>query len=189
MFNQYEIKVVNSVVPYPNLKKFLIRNHYAKNVARASRNYVLVADNKIKACIQFGIPTGRNCNIYGKSVVELKKLVISRNCPKNTGSWFISKCIKDLKLKTTYTDILTYADPEFGHVGTIYKASNFKFIGTQKISRIILYKGKRYHERIVYQKVNGKPTKTSLLLKSLLKQGKACNIKLKPKYIYKYELR
>lgn len=189
MYNNYRIEKYNSVLKVDNLKQFIISNHYTKAVARGSINYVLYIDNKIKACIQFGIPTGKNCSKYGKNVIELKRMVIDKDCQINTGSWLIAKCIKDIKLTTNYTDVLTYADPEFGHIGTVYKASNFKYLGTQKQSQAIKLGRKKYHLRVAYQKHKGKLTMTAKMLKKLLKTKKAKYIYLKPKHIYLYNIK
>lgn len=191
MFENYEIKQESGLYhleEYSKLKKFIITNHYSKSVARASYNFILRIDGKLRGVIQFGTPTGRNCSVYGKKVVELKRMVISRQCPKNTASWMIAKCIKDIRNNTKYTDIISYADQEFGHKGTVYKAANFQYLGTQKKAQAIIYNKKKWHIRICYQKKDGKFTKTAEMFRQLLKKKKAKFINLKPKHIYKYSL-
>jgi hypothetical protein len=189
MIQDYTINTTNTVLNEPGLKDFIIQNHYSGSVARGSRNYILKVKGKITGVIQFGIPTGRNCSTYGKNVLELKRMVICETMPKNTASWFIAKCLKDIKLNTDYTDILSYADPQYGHSGTVYKASNFKYLGTQRQAQGIKFKGKTYHIRICYQKRLNKFTMTAKMIKDALKKKKAKYVTLKPKHIFAYNLR
>ena len=51
---------------------------------------------------------------------------------KNLTSWFVSRCIKDLR-KTEYVRaIISYADSKYHH-GYIYQATNFKYYGLSPI--------------------------------------------------------
>ena len=60
---------------------------------------------------------------------EIGRLAMSNDCPKNSESRFIAISIKLLRKLTNVKAILTYADSGVGHVGTIYKASGFKYLG------------------------------------------------------------
>ena len=42
---------------------------------------------------------------------------------------------------------IAYLKTIVGHVGTIYKAANFKLIGQTAASKHVVWKGKRYHMR------------------------------------------
>jgi len=58
--------------------------------------------------------------------LELRRLAISKDAPKYTATWMISKMIKDIKNKFPDVNMLcSYQDTEV-HKGTIYKASNWK---------------------------------------------------------------
>lgn len=191
MFKNYELnsqQALSKLQEYPKIKKFIITNHYSKSVARGSINFILKVDGKLRGIIQFGIPTGKNCSKYGKNVLELKRMVISKQCPKNTASWMIAKCLKEIKTTTDYTDIISYADQEFGHKGIVYRAANFEYLGTQRQAQAIVYNKKKWHVRVCYQKVDNKFTKTAQMFRELLKSKKAKYITLKPKHIYKYNL-
>lgn len=187
MFKNYEI------IPIKNLtnlavRYFLIKNHYKKqSLPRACfKHFVLVSNNEIKGLASYGTPCSPKFN-KGK-VLELKRFVLSPDCPKNTGSWFMSKCHKELKKQ--FNKIITYADPQQGHEGTLYKASNFQFMGVQKKKgQAIKWKNKKYHLRQSYQKRNGKYTKFAINIQDALKKKEAKYVTLKPKLIFSYNLK
>ena len=82
-------------------------------------------------------------------VIELHRLHIQDCTPKNTESWFISKCIKKLKKdKPRVKAIISFADETVGHKGTIYRASNFYYIGkTSPTTFYIDMDGRLHHPR------------------------------------------
>jgi hypothetical protein len=87
-------------------------------------------------------------------LLELRRLVLIDEAPKNSESRFISLCIKYLKSHTDYEAILSLADPAFGHSGTIYKASNFKYIGETEVPGNAVYEidNEIVHPRTLYNR-------------------------------------
>lgn len=109
----------------PAVRFFLGRYHYLTGMPRGCRNIFMLWDEGVLVGVAcFGKPVGKV-----KHDLELKRFCLSGTV-KNTGSWFIAKCIKQLK-KTGVKSIISYADPEQGHEGTLYKAANFKYLGKQ----------------------------------------------------------
>lgn len=82
-----------------------------------------------------------------KKVLELRRFACLDKCPKNTESYFLSKIMWFLKKNTDVDEIISYSDKSVGHLGTIYKASNFKLIGETAPSNHIFWNGTRYHPR------------------------------------------
>lgn len=75
-------------------------------------------------------PVAQNRFKDGKQILELRRLAICKNAPKNTASRIIKIMIKEIKKR--FPDIkklISYQDTEV-HKGTIYKASNWK-IGSE----------------------------------------------------------
>ena len=61
----------------------------------------------------------------GDKTLELRRLAISNDAPKNTASWMLSKMRKDIKLQfPAITKLISYQDKDV-HVGTLYKASSW----------------------------------------------------------------
>ena len=101
------------------------------NVVR-NTHYVCYIFNYQEAIIGVAIwssPVAQNRMKNGKKTLELRRLALSKFCPKNTASFVISKMIKLIKIK--FPDIIklvSYQDNQV-HLGTIYKASNWKEYG------------------------------------------------------------
>lgn len=58
--------------------------------------------------------------------LELKRLAIAEDAPKNTASWMISRMVQKLKKRfPEIVKLISYQDTEV-HLGTIYKASGWK---------------------------------------------------------------
>ena len=83
---------------------------------------------------------------------ELRRLCCIDDTPKNTESFFISQCHKWIKQNTNVEVIVSFADMNQGHSGTIYKASNFEYLGMTNKGRILMVDGKEYHSRSLNQK-------------------------------------
>lgn len=111
----------------------------------------------------FGIPEMVGAIVYGKpamtnqaskwcpndpdGLLELRRLACIDDTPKNTESFFISKTLKWLEKNTNTKVIVAYADPKFGHDGTVYRAANFKLIGMTSPGILLEVDGKLYHDR------------------------------------------
>ena len=131
MFENYRINLYKS--SYDNLAiiPFVSQYHYlGKSMPRGCNKwYVLLIDNKIRGVAAFGIPAGRNCRAkYGQETLELRRFVLHPDMPKNSGSWFMSKCLNQLKEH----NILSYSDPTAGHTGHLYKACNYFWLEKQR---------------------------------------------------------
>jgi|TARA_R100001163_G_scaffold12524_1_gene11651 hypothetical protein len=87
-----------------------------------------------------------------KTFLELRRMAICNEAPKNTATRMISLMIKDIKKKLPkIKTLISYQDTEV-HLGTIYKASNWKDI---KISKAASWQKsrKRNKEQTMAQKI------------------------------------
>ena len=102
-------------------------NIHWSNVVR-NTHYVCYSFSYKQAVIGVGIwssPVAQNRFKDGKQMLELRRLALNDECPKNTASWSIGKMIKRIKLKfPEIRRLISYQDTEV-HQGTIYKASNW----------------------------------------------------------------
>lgn len=168
--------------------------HYSKSAKSMKQTNVfeLYNNDTLIGVAIFGQPCGRNVeSTYGKGIVELRRFCLIDNTPKNAESWFLSKCIKYLKRHTFVTGIISYSDPNFGHLGIIYKASNFTYLGKEKSAnpRAVKIKDKLIHIRELYQRDNtGNYNPKALRLQKLIKQRRAKVVKRLKKDIFFYKL-
>lgn len=86
---------------------------------------------------------------YKDHVTELHRLHILDCTPKNTESWFIARCFKELKkVKPQIWSVLSFADKTEGHEGTIYKATNAYRLGSTGRAKFYLDReGRLRHPR------------------------------------------
>lgn len=162
------------------LASFVIKHHYSKSLPRGTKYvFSIRKGKKIIGVSLFGTPVGRNCQAKysstGKLILELKRLCLIDKTPKNSESWFIARCLRLLKKENLFDGILSYADPEQGHQGVIYKASNFNYYGTQS------------HGSPKYMIGSKRVSPASTGIKKLISSGKKLKMVYdKPKHIFYY---
>lgn len=131
MFENYKIKLYDSSSAKPLIVPFVASFHYlGESMPRGcDKWFCLVINNRLRGVAAFGIPAGKNCRQkYGQDTLELRRFVLHPDLPKNSGSWFMAQCLRQLK----QWNILTYSDPAVGHTGHLYKVSNFDYLGKQR---------------------------------------------------------
>jgi hypothetical protein len=107
-------------------------------------------------------------------VIELRRLCCVDDTPKNAESYFIGKSLKLLRKDWMKGGIVvSYSDKEFNHYGIIYKASNFKQLEDIPGARVIIYKGRRYHDKAIRSKYKGELKPYARRLKEALESGEA----------------
>ena len=134
MMNNYVIKRI----PCKEAKDYIKKNHYSHGCHNGpSPCYGLFDNEKLIGCLMFATPCSENvrASVFGEKykdwVTELHRLHILDCTPKNTESWFISRCLKLLKKdKPQIKAVLSFSDLTEGHSGIIYKATNAYRLGT-----------------------------------------------------------
>lgn len=110
---------------------FVIGIHYANRWPSISFAYGLFDDNELIGVCCYGTPSSaplRN-GIAGselsKCVLELNRLCLKYN-RKNEASFLVSKSLKILPRNRI---VISFADIDQGHKGTVYQACNFTYHG------------------------------------------------------------
>ena len=123
----------------PNIaKEYIWKNHYSHGSSKSPSLCVGLFDgDELIGALMFACPCSESVrsSIFGVEykdrVIELHRLHILDVTPKNTESWFISKCLKLLKnVRPEIWAVISFADTTEGHTGTIYKATNAYRIGS-----------------------------------------------------------
>lgn len=133
---------------------WLKNHHYAKRIPIVLHSFGLFetqSDSLLGVCT-FGPPPrtmndGKHVfkNNYTVNTLELNRLIIKDNLPKNTLSFFLAA---SLKLLPTPSCVVSYSDFTFGHNGYIYQATNWTYTGLNTVhSRTITYDGVEVHTR------------------------------------------
>ena len=161
-----------------------IKNHYLHTKASCIQAFALQDQtNSILGVILYGNPTApTTINICGesnrKNVIEITRLWIQDDTPKNTESFFIANTIKRVQKSI----IVAFADPDAEHIGTVYQASNFYYTGkSNRGGKVIAIKNNKIHNKTLW-----KQYKTATKIKEVYG---AENVYYKPyatKYRYVY---
>ena len=122
-----------------------------------------------------------------KKIIELRRLCLIDDTPKNAESYLIGKCMRWLKQNTQVTHVISYADMTHNHTGVIYQATNFRKMGMTAPGRMIEHEGRLWHDKTIRTKYNGELKPFAKRLKEALDQGQAKYVKTKPKVIYLYQ--
>lgn len=157
--------------------------HYSKSVPTIQYAYNVYND-KDEWCgtIIFGIGANNNLaksfNLRDGEVLELERVAL--NGKQEQTSKAVSIALKLLHKEDPIVKlVVSYADHRQKHVGTIYKATNWLYLGITKTSdKQYYYKGKWTHERTINDKANRDYLKKTLPIR--LNSNKF-------KYIYVYD--
>lgn len=133
--------------------EFILNIHYAHRWPSISYAFGLFEDNQMIGCVTYGLPASpRVCDgvcgkEHAKKVLELNRLVLKHNRP-NEASFLIAK---SLKLLPQSSIVISYADTAQNHVGYVYQATNWIYLGLSEIrtDRIFVDGTKQKHGRHV----------------------------------------
>ena len=124
----------------------------------------------------------RHENKY-KNCIDIRRMACLDEAPFNSESWFLGSIIKYLIANTNYDNVLSYSDLTQGHIGTIYKATNFTEAGKTSPTKYVEWRGKIYHMRSL---TIDRPY--SYEMREDVKTGKAVVKTGEPKIIWLYDL-
>ena len=187
----YDVKLCDR----KEIRDFIEQWHYSQNINGLRSSYcfkLLDGDVMIGAMIYGGLGMANAWKKYAnkeEDVIELRRLCCVDDTPKNTESYFIGKTLRWLKQNTDIKTVVSYADPYYGHEGIIYKASNFMHIGKTSPGRVIIYNGKKYHDKTIRTTYKGKLKPFAKKIKDALDNKEAHYDNTPGKHIYVYHLR
>lgn len=111
---------------------FILDDHYLHRSVGAVHHFGLFEDGQIVGIICYSVPAGSNVaasvcgHDYAKMVLHLSRLVVKTETHCAAGV-LISHSLRLLPRRPCI--VLTYADQNVGHLGTVYKATNAIYTG------------------------------------------------------------
>lgn len=148
------MRIAFASVPDKNdIKDLILNYHYAHRMPSVSYAFGLYADNKLAGVVTFGQPASRSLQTgmfgveYASKVIELNRLYIKDEVSqtrKNITSKFVSWSLK--QLKQFNLAVVSFADSGMNHIGGIYQATNFMYLGKTK-ARTDRFSGFNKHSR------------------------------------------
>ena len=177
------------------VRDFIEKWHYSGSIngCIADFCYALYDGDEMKGAMFYGrMAMANQWKRFGEKpedVIELRRLCCIDDTPKNTESYFIGRSLRLLKKDWGGKTVVSYADKEYGHGGTIYKASNFKMTREIAGARVIMHEGRRYHDKAIRTKYKGELKPFAKRLKKALEDGQAHYKTTAGKYTYVYQLK
>jgi hypothetical protein len=178
-----------------DVSSFIESNHYSGNINGCISDFCYALYDTIgemKGALFYGRMAMANqwkrFSDNPENVIELRRLCCVDDTPKNTESYFIGRSLKLLESDWMKGIVVSYADKEYGHNGTIYKASNFTMVGEVAGAKVIIYNGKQYHDKAIRTKYKGQLKPFAKRIKDALDSGDAYYKKTAGKYTYIYQL-
>jgi len=129
--------------------------HYSKCLPASKSQYIGVwEDGKFIGCVCFGMGAGNitKGKLYDLPLMNMAELTRVALAPhKSQVSRIVSIALRMVKQKNTGLRlIVSLADPFRGHIGSIYQAGGWIFVGETSVSKTYVdHDGREHHERVV----------------------------------------
>ena len=138
--DKYQVESIDSRETYD----WLLNKHYAKRIPSISYAFGLFKDRELLGVCTYGRPIAHLLikNAFGgeyqKNFLELNRLCVNENLPKNTLSYFVSNTFKKLPSPNV---LVSYADTSQNHHGYIYQSTNWIYTGLSAKFKDYMVKG------------------------------------------------
>jgi len=128
---EYRIDLIDKNVA----KKLIIENHYSHKWTSCRYAIGLFDKDDLIGVAVYGFPVGRQTvksitkYLENNQVLELTRLWLEDDAPKNSESYFLGKTFDWLRKNTDVKVLISYSDPMQDHLGIIYQATNWLYQG------------------------------------------------------------
>jgi hypothetical protein len=128
-------KAIDGTAEKALAKAVIIQKHYLHRWPPASFIFGAFVEGRIKGVLVIGKPSSPTLqqvcgNEKVTDVYELNRLWMADDLPRNSESYFIAWCLRQIRKQAPTTILISYADTKQGHVGTVYQATNWTYTGT-----------------------------------------------------------
>lgn len=148
-----EAKLIN----YETAARMVETYHYAHRVPSIVVAVGMFVDRVLAGVCTYGIPPNNNlCLAFGEenkgNVLELNRLFVFDYCGRNSESWLIGQSYQFIN---TPQVLVSYANTEQGHLGTIYQALNWLYTGLSErggVQADVMINGVKLSPKAVYNR-------------------------------------
>lgn len=142
-------------IQHKQAKEFIERWHYSHRIPTGKNiSFGLWCGNSLYAVIVYGIGVNPyQAKFLGvDSVIEIKRMCRSEPKMPYELSRFIRLTMKMTRKLMDFQAVVSFADPEYGHEGTVYKATGFTHEGyTSPEMHLVDANGEKRHRRLAYR--------------------------------------
>ena len=126
-------------VPAADARAFITEHHYSKgsSLTRVYSHGMFRRDSDRLMGVAIWLPPTRvaaesvNKDRWQK-VLSLTRLACHPETPRNAASFLLGASIRLIRSDGRFVSLVTYADTRYGHTGSIYRASNWTYVGCMK---------------------------------------------------------
>ena len=155
-------KYLVKIIPAAKAREIVKKYHYSGKVVANSKLHLGVFNvaGELVGCLQFGPPMNgektakKLCD--DTRMLELNRMVMRDEEPRNSESMAISLCIKYLKKFTDFQWLLSFSDGKENNVGYIYQATNWQYLGYMVSDSFYKLDGQYMHNVTVWHKYKEK---------------------------------
>jgi hypothetical protein len=127
-------------IPMQRARQLVRRYHYAKGGSKTGVYYHGLYDRNLRrnVGVAWWLPPATLAaarRVYPSDpsrVLALSRLVIRPGYPTNSASFLLGRSIRLVRDDGRFDCLVTYADTRLGHTGTIYRATNWEYLGLTK---------------------------------------------------------
>ena len=147
---------------------FIIGVHYAKRWPSISHAFGLYRDGVLEGVCTFGTPSSAPLRSgiagadYATHILELNRLCLRHNFP-NDASMLVSRSLRLLRQRGEFI-VVSFADTDQHHVGTVYQAANFSYHGLSAKRTDWKIKGMEHlHGQTIADEFRGQPHRAAMM--------------------------
>lgn len=132
------------------------RWHYSRRMPAATpHRYAVWEDGRCVGVVLFGCGAnrhlGRPFGLDQGEVLELVRVALSRQRAIAT-TRIVAACLKQLRLDCPAVRlVVSYADTAEGHVGVVYQAASFAYLGPS-VASVVVVGGRAFHRRSLHER-------------------------------------
>ena len=147
-------RIVMKPISHSVAKKVILKHHYSHTFPAAELYLGFYVDEKLNTVILYGQSTAsKMANSLPGKYWELVRLFSFDWAGKNMESYCIGQSIKYIKKYHSDIKVLvSFADPEQGHNGTIYQATNWLYCGKSQADEWYIVDDEKIHPRSMVAK-------------------------------------
>lgn len=126
-------------VPLAVARRLVVDHHYAKGGSNTGTFVHGLVHRQTGKCfgVAWWIPPTKGAamtvNTDWRRVLTLTRMVMIPGALKNSCSFLLARSVKQIEADGRFLSLVTYADEGEGHVGTIYKAANWNYVGLSSL--------------------------------------------------------
>ncbi|MGC8669488.1 MAG: DNA methyltransferase [Chthonomonadales bacterium] len=134
------------------IERLIVKNHYLHSMPAAPRLcFGVYLGGELLGALVFTSGPRHGYRLLAaakpQQVSVLARVWLSDDLPPNSESRVVGYCLRWIRKHRMWKLLLSYADPAAHHLGTIYQAGGWMYLGRTQPGSAVIVSGKRLHSR------------------------------------------